>query len=65
MIGGDQPNAADLQIGATMRVLLTVGDLQPLLRGGVGERIARSIFPEYAGEVPAGAYPAAWVPSPS
>jgi glutathione S-transferase len=64
VIGGEQPNAADLQIGATMRVLLTVADLQPLLRGGVGERIAQSLFPEYAGAIPAGAYPAGWVPSP-
>ena len=64
VIGGEQPNAADLQIGATMRVLLTVEDLQPLLRGGVGERIAQSLFPEYQGAVPAGAYPAGWVPSP-
>ena len=30
-IGGEQPNAADLQIGATIRVLLTVGDLQALI----------------------------------
>ncbi|MGO9322896.1 MAG: glutathione S-transferase family protein [Solirubrobacteraceae bacterium] len=64
VIGGDRPNAADLQIGATLRVLLTVADLRPLLSGGVGERIARRVFPEYPGEVPAGAYPAGWVPSP-
>jgi glutathione S-transferase len=63
VIGGEAANAADLQIGATLRVLLTIGDLQPLLRDGVGERIAMSLFPEYPGEVPAGAYPAGWVPS--
>jgi glutathione S-transferase len=63
IIGGEQPNAADLQIGATLRVLLTLGDLRPLLRAGVGERIAMHNFPEYAGEVPAGAFPAGWVPA--
>ena len=63
VIGGDRPNAADLQIGATLRVLLTVGDLLPLLRGGAGERVAQSFFPDYPGEVPAGAFPAGWVPS--
>ncbi len=63
VIGGQEPNAADLQIGATLRVLLTVADLRPLLSGGVGERIARNNFPEYPGEVPAGALPAGWVPS--
>ncbi|MEA2479365.1 MAG: hypothetical protein QOJ07_1287 [Thermoleophilaceae bacterium] len=62
VIGGDEPNAADLQIGATLRVLLIVADLQPLIAGRPAERIARTWFPDYAGEVPAGAYPAGWVP---
>ena len=62
-IGGDEPTAADLQIGATIRVLLIVADLRPLLEGRAGERIARRWFPDYAGEVPAGAYPAGWVPA--
>lgn len=65
VIGGDEPNAADLQIGATLRVLLTVRDLHPLLEGRPGEAIARRWFPDYAGEVPAGAYPPGWVPSRS
>src|SRR6195952_3745441 len=51
-IGGKQPNAADLQIGATLRVLLTLGDLLPLLGASAGERIARELFPEYPGDVP-------------
>ena len=63
MIGGEQPNAADLQIGATLRILLNVGDLCPLLAGSEGERIARNLFAEYPGEIPAGAFPAGWVPS--
>jgi len=62
VIGAARPNAADLQIGATLRVLLTVGDLLPLLSGGAGGRIARSLFPEYPGVVPAGAFPQGWVP---
>jgi glutathione S-transferase len=64
VIGGEQPNAADLQIGATLRVLLVLGDLRPLLAGSAGERIARRHFPDYAGEIPAGAFPAGWVPAP-
>ena len=63
VIGGERPNAADLQIGATLRVLLTVGDLRPLLQGGAGERIALRSFPEYRGDVPAGAFPAGWTPA--
>jgi glutathione S-transferase len=61
-IDGPGPNAADLQIGATIRVLLTVGDLRELLDGTAGERIAMRWFADYAGAVPAGAYPAGWVP---
>jgi glutathione S-transferase len=63
VIGGEQPNAADLQIGATLRILLNVGDLRPLLAGSEGERIARNLFAEYPGEIPAGAFPAGWVPA--
>ncbi|MEA2469658.1 MAG: hypothetical protein QOE38_657, partial [Thermoleophilaceae bacterium] len=54
-VGGDDPTAADLQIGATVRVLLTIGDLRPLIEGRAAEAIARRWFPDYAGDVPAGA----------
>ena len=63
VLGGDDPTAADLQIGATLRVLLTVGDLQPLIEGRPAEALARRWFPDYAGEVPKGAFPAGWVPT--
>ena len=59
VIGGSEPNAADLQIGATVRVLLTIGDLRPVLEPV--SAFAREWFPDYAGDVPAGAYPAGWV----
>jgi hypothetical protein len=62
VLDGDEPTAADLQIGATIRVLLTIGDLEPLMAGRAAERVARRWFPDYPGEVPAGAYPAGWVP---
>ncbi len=61
LIDGDQPTAADLQIGSTIRVLLTVGDLHPLFEGSAAERIARGNFLEYPGLVPAGAFPAGWM----
>ncbi len=63
IVGGEAPTAADLQIGATLRVLLVVADLRPLLEGRPAEAIARRWFPDYAGEVPAGAYPPGWVPA--
>ena len=61
VIGGEQPNAADFQIGATIRVLLPLGDLRPVLEGSAAERIALERFPSYPGQVPAGAFPAGWV----
>ena len=60
---GDEPNAADFQIGATLRVLLTVADLRPLLMGRPGEELALRWFPDYAGEVLAGAFPDGWIPA--
>ncbi len=63
VIGADEPNAADLQIGATLRVLLTIADVRALIEGRPGEDIARRWFPDYPGEVPAGAFPAGWVPA--
>ena len=62
MIGTEEATAADLQIGATIRVLMVVEDLLPLIEGRPGEEIARRWFPDYMGSVPAGAFPAGWVP---
>jgi glutathione S-transferase len=64
VIGGEEANAADLQIGATLRVLLPLGDIAPLIEAGAGAAIARRWFPDFAGSVPAGAFPAGWVPTP-
>ncbi|MDQ2623226.1 MAG: glutathione S-transferase [Actinomycetota bacterium] len=61
IIDGEDPTAADFQIGATIRVLLTVEDLHPVISGSAAERIARRHFPDYPGLVPAGAFPDGWV----
>lgn len=62
-LGGDAPNAADLQIGATLRVLHSVSDLLPLLQGRPAATLADRFFPsDRVGGIPAGAYPAGWVP---
>jgi glutathione S-transferase len=63
VLGGDRPTAADLQIGATLRVLLCIGDLRELLSDRPGEQIARRWFDGYAGDIPMGAFPAGWVPA--
>lgn len=64
VIGGGDATAADLQIGATLRVLLAVGDVRPLVEGRPGEEVAMRWFPDYTGAIPAGAFPAGWVPAP-
>ncbi|MBK5111005.1 MAG: glutathione S-transferase family protein [Thermoleophilia bacterium] len=61
LIDGDTPTAADLQIGATIRVMLSVGDLLPVFEGTAAERVARRFFPDYDVSIPAGALPAGWV----
>src|SRR3954464_11850143 len=43
-IGAADPNAADFQIGATLRVLLTVAALRPLLEARPAEELARRWF---------------------
>jgi glutathione S-transferase len=61
IIGGEAANAADLQIGATLRALMVVGDLRPLIEGRPLERPALRWFEAYPGQIPPGAYPAGWL----
>jgi glutathione S-transferase len=62
LLGGEQPNAADLQIGSTVRLLLTVADVRPLIDGHPAVELTR-YFPPMVGEVPAGALPASCLPA--
>ena len=61
ILAADQPNAADFQIGATLAVLLTIGDVRSLIEGRPAEQVARKWFDDRPGDVPAGAFPAGWV----
>ena len=61
VLGGQTPNAADLQIAASTRLLLTIGDVRPLLAGRPCEEHAMRLFPQWDGAVPAGAFPAEWL----
>jgi glutathione S-transferase len=60
LLGGEQPNAADLQIGATIRLLMSIGDVRPLIENRPAARLAR-YFPPLAGEIPPGVLPAEWL----
>ena len=60
-IGGEQTNAADLQIGASVALLARLEDLRPAIEGRPCGELARRLFPRYPGNVPAGALPAEWL----
>lgn len=64
VLGGESANAADLQIGSSVRLMMTLGDVRPLFEGHAAEEIALRQFPEQPGDVPAGAFPEGWVPAP-
>jgi glutathione S-transferase len=61
-LGGDAPNAADLQIGASLRLLMTLEDIRPLLEDRPAGALARRWFESYPGLVPAGTLPREWLP---
>ncbi len=62
IVGGDQPNAADFQIFASVRLLTCFEDLQPLLAGRPGAAEAMRLVPVYPGWIPA-VLPPEWLPS--
>jgi glutathione S-transferase len=62
VLGGASPNAGDLQIASSLRLLMTLGDVRPLLAGRPGEALALRLFGDFPGDVPAGAFPAGWLP---
>lgn len=54
LLGGQRPNAADLQVGSSIRLLNTIEDLRPLLADRPATGLMR-YFPPQPGSVPAGA----------
>lgn len=67
VLGGDVPNAADLQIGSTIRLLMSILDVRPLIEGPTPRAALRLVdyFPPLVGEVPAGSLPSEWIASPA
>jgi glutathione S-transferase len=65
VMGAEPPNAADLQIASTLRLLMTLEDLRPLIERRPAGRLALRAFPEVDGSMPRGALPAEWVPRPA
>jgi glutathione S-transferase len=70
VLGGEQPNAADLQIGSSIRLLMTIADVRPLIEGPPTQPAHPALgltrwFEPQAGEAPAGTLPAEWLPAPA
>jgi glutathione S-transferase len=61
VLGGATPNAADLQVASTSRLLLTIGDVGPFLAGRPAEAHARRLFGTQPGATPRGLFPADWL----
>jgi glutathione S-transferase len=62
LLGGEQPNAAGLQIGSSIRLFNCIGDVAPLLSGRPSLRMIDWFQPTGA-SIPAGILPADWLPS--
>jgi glutathione S-transferase len=60
-IGGEQRNAADFQIGTSVRLMMSFEDLAPALDGRAAKRFAAELMPEYPTGMPAGFVPQAWL----
>ena len=62
VIGGEEPNAADYQIGTSVRSLMTIEDLGSAIEGRPASRLAISILPGIPSpQIPAGSLPARWL----
>jgi glutathione S-transferase len=62
VLDGARLNAADLQIGATLNLLLAIEDLRPSIEGRPAAALAGRIYPPIPGRVPAGTIPADRLP---
>ncbi|HZL48826.1 MAG TPA: glutathione S-transferase N-terminal domain-containing protein [Solirubrobacteraceae bacterium] len=63
LLGGEHPNAADLQIGSTIRLLGAIAEVRPLIERHPAARLTR-YFPPMVGSIEAGVMPAGWLPAP-
>ncbi len=60
VLGGEQLNAADFQIGVNVSALLLSDDLTPFVEGRPAAALARRVFPDYGGHL-GPVVPAEWM----
>ena len=59
-LDGEELNAADFQIGPSLRLAMTLQDLRPLIEARPAGRLAKRVQPQIAGDVPP-ILPPAWL----
>ncbi len=62
-LGGEQFNVADLQIAASLRLLMTFADLAPVFDGRPCAALTLRCFPDAPGHAPVGTIPASLLPN--
>jgi glutathione S-transferase len=60
VIGGQDLNAADFQIAPSVRLLMALDRLRPLIDGRPAAEFALRVVPDFRGRIPAG-LPAEWL----
>jgi glutathione S-transferase len=60
VIGGPEPNVADLQVATSVALMMTHDDLRPFIADRPAGRLARRLAPGYPGRMPP-AFPAEWL----
>lgn len=60
VLGRDDLSAADFQIGASLRLAMTMDDLRPLIESRPAGKLAKRAVPEYPGKMPP-VLPQAWL----
>ena len=61
-LGGEEPTAADFQLGSSLHLLVQIGDLRPLVEERPAWKVVSTLFEPGKGNVSAGAFPPGWVP---
>jgi glutathione S-transferase len=59
-LNGEQLNAADFQIAPSIRLVMSLEDLQPLIAGRPAGEMAMRVVPDFPGRIPP-IFPSAWL----
>ena len=60
VVGGESPNAADYQLATSLRLLMTLDDLRPLIEARPAGRLALDVVPRLGGRT-GPVFPAEWL----